>query len=101
MRVAYKRGFLKAFDKSDSQLQRMILETVREIRNYLEAGQAPYGLRVKKISERAFEGRVSDKVRMVWVKEKDLITFVMVGNHEEVQNYLRNFCQVRCSQGKI
>lgn len=92
MRVAYKRGFLKPFDKSDSRLQRVILETVREIINYLETGQAPYGLRVKRISERIFEGRVSDRVRIVWVRKDDLVSFVMVGNHEEVQNYLRNFC---------
>lgn len=63
----------------------------REIKDYLETGKASYGLRVKKIGRSSFEGRVSDKVRIIWVKEEDVVSFVVLGNHEEVQRYLRSF----------
>jgi hypothetical protein len=68
-----------------------VLATDREIKDYFKTGRAAYGLRIKKIGKRSFEGRVSDRVRIVWVKEKDLISFAMVGNHEEVQRYLRDY----------
>ncbi|MDO8644735.1 MAG: hypothetical protein Q7S00_07230 [bacterium] len=90
MRFVYKRSFLKALDEADAFLKRLILQTDKDIKDYLETGKASYGLRVKRIGKRSFEGRVSDKVRIVWVKEKDLVSFVLVGNHQEVQSYLRN-----------
>ena len=92
MNYTYKRTYVKTFEKADHYLQQEILETNREIRHYLETGKASYGLRIKKLGDGVFEGRVNDKVRMVWVKEKDLISFVMVGSHEEDQNYRRVFC---------
>ena len=91
MRFLYKKSYLKVFDKADSFLQRLILQTDKQIKDYLESAKASYGLRVKKVGKKSFEARVSDKVRIVWVREGDLISFVMVGNHEEVQKYLRGF----------
>ena len=91
MKFLYKKGYLKTLDKADPILKRLILKTDKEIKDYLETGKAPYGLRIKKIGKRSFEGRVSDKVRIIWAANEDLISFVMVGNHEEVQRYLRSF----------
>ena len=88
---AYKLSYLKAFDRAEESFQKLIVQTDKEIKNYLETGGAPYGLRIKKIGPRSFEARVSDKVRVVWVRRKNLISFAMVGNHEEVQNYLKSF----------
>lgn len=93
MRFLYKKSYLKAFDKANPVLKKLILQTDREIKDYLETGRAAYGLRIKKIGTKSFEGRVSDKIRIVWVKEDDLVSFTMVGNHEEVQRYLRGFEQ--------
>lgn len=92
MRFVYKKSYLKAFDKAQASLQRLILKTDKEIKDYLETGESSYGLRVKKIGPRSYEGRVSDKVRIVWVRDQGLISFAMVGNHEEVQSYLKHFC---------
>ncbi|MBI4432199.1 MAG: hypothetical protein HY592_01795 [Candidatus Omnitrophica bacterium] len=91
MKFVYRPAYLKAFDAADTALQKQIIQTDKEIKNYLETGQARYGLRIKKIGRLSFEGRVSDKIRIVWVKEKGLISFAMVGDHRQVQNYLRNF----------
>lgn len=91
MRFVYKKSFIKAFDESIPLIQKLILQTDREVKDYLETGHVRYGLRIKKIGARSFEGRVSDKVRIVWAKEKDLVSFVMVGDHSEVQHYLKHF----------
>ena len=91
MRFIYKKSYLKSLDKAEPFLKRLILRTDKEIKDYLETGVASYGLRVKKIGQKSFEARVSDKIRIVWVREKDLTSFVVVGNLEEVQRYLRSF----------
>ena len=91
MRLFYKRSFLKTFEEKDSFTQKLIVEAHRQIKDYLAAGQAPYGLRIKKISAKSFEARVNDKIRIVWSKKGDDVSFVLIGNHEEVQNYLKNF----------
>ena len=91
MRYLYKKSYLKGLEKADGVLKRLIIQTDKEIKDYLETGKASYGLRIKKIGKRSFEGRVSDKVRIVWVKDDDLVSFVVVGNHGEVQNYLHHF----------
>lgn len=91
MKYLYKNSFLNAFEKANPFLKNLILQTDKEIKDYLERGKASYGLRIKKIGRRSFEGRVSDKVRIVWVKEENLVSFMLVGNHEEVQKYLRRF----------
>lgn len=91
MRFIYKRSYLRAFDDAEFPLQRLIVQTDKEIKDYLETGRASFGLRIKKIGRSIFEGRVSDKVRIVWVREKELVSFMIVGNHTEVQSFLRNF----------
>ena len=53
MRFAYKKSYLKAFDQADAALQHMILQTDKEIKDYLESGRAVYGLRIKKIGKRS------------------------------------------------
>ena len=91
MRFVYKKSYLKAFDKAEPGLRQLILKTDKEIKDHLEGGHSAYGLRVKKIGPRSYEARVSDKVRIVWVQEKDLVSFAMVGDHGEVQSYLKHF----------
>ena len=91
MRIFHKRSFWKAFEEKDGFTRELIVEAHKQIKDYLEAGKAPYGLRIKTISSKSFEGRVSDKIRIVWLKEGDTVRFMLVGNHEEVQNYLKNF----------
>ena len=91
MKFFYKRSYLKTFDHADFFTQGLIREADKVIKDYFETGQSSYGLRIKKIGAKTFEGRVTDKIRIVWIKEGNAISFVMVGDHEEVQNYLKNF----------
>lgn len=91
MNYFYKRAYLKSFEEASPSLQKFVVRTDQEIKRYLETGQAAFGLRVKRIGPRTFEARVSDKVRIVWVSEKERIVFVMFGNHTQVQNCLKSY----------
>lgn len=90
MRFVYKKQFLKQLAAYPRQVRELILEADIQIKEYLENQDAPYGLRIKKIGPKTFEARVTDKIRVVWVRDDDLVSFALAGNHEEVRRFIRN-----------
>ena len=90
MKFIYKKDFLKAFDSYPLFLQEAILKNIEEIKEYSLQQTASYGLRVKKIGSHTFEARVTDKIRIIWIESKDLVTFALLGNHDEIKRYLKN-----------
>ena len=90
MRFLYKRRYLKGMGRHPAFLQRGVLEAESQIKEYCETSRAPFGLRIKKVGSATYEARVTGNLRILFVKEKDQITFALVGNHEEVRNYLNS-----------
>ena len=95
MRFRYKKAFLRRFDRSSQQEKELIIDADKQIRNYYTTQIAPYGLGIKKLydngKERIFEARISDKIRILWVESGDLVSFAILGNHEEVRNFIKGF----------
>jgi len=54
-------------------------------------GQAPYGFRLKKINHNKYEFRIDIRLRVVLKEEENTFYLVLVGDHDEVRRYLRNF----------
>lgn len=90
MKFIYKKDFLKAFDFYPFFLQEAVLRNVQEIKEYSLKQTASYGLRVKKIGPHTFEARVTDKIRIVWIKKDDLISFVLLGSHDDVKKFIKH-----------
>jgi hypothetical protein len=67
----------------------LILESDKQIKGYLGGQNAPYGLRIKNIGKNVFEARVSKQIRIVWVKQEDIITFALIGSHDEVRRFIK------------
>ncbi|MCK4817132.1 hypothetical protein KA005_15285 [bacterium] len=97
MTFRYKKAFLKRFNHSSAQEKELIIDADGQIRHYYTTQFASYGLRVKKLydngKDKIFEARVSDKIRIVWVESKELISFAIVGSHDEVRRYIKTFRQ--------
>ncbi len=91
MRFYYKPTFLKAFDKLNASGQALALKTDQCIKHYLRTREAPFGLRIKQLRRDIFEARLNDRLRIVWIKDAEEITFSLLGNHEEVKRFLKNF----------
>lgn len=95
MLFRYKKAYLKRFSRFSTQEKELIINTDRQIRHYYTAQVASYGLRIKKLydngQEKVFEARVSDKIRIVWVESKDLVTFALIGSRDEVRRYIKAF----------
>ena len=94
MRFLYKERYVKRFDRFSRHEQLLILEAGHQIRAYYATRQAPAGLRIKllyrKNSERVFEGRASQSIRIVWTERGQEVSFVLVGLHDDVTHYLRS-----------
>jgi hypothetical protein len=89
MKFIYKQEFLKTFDKCAKQLQEKILDSIQHVTTFYETQKAAFGLRIKKIGPNTFEARVSDKIRIVWIKDSFNIYFSLIGNHNEVRRFIK------------
>ncbi len=94
MQFIYKGRYLKRFDRFGHGEQALILEADRQIRTYYTTRQAAFGLRIKLLyvhgPDKVFEARVSQSIRIVWAERGDLVSFTLVGLHDEVKRYLRS-----------
>ena len=93
MRFHYKERYLKRFDRFPVHEQTLILGAMHQIRRYYETRQAPVGLRIKllhtSVDAKVFEARASQALRIIWAQRHDLVTFLLVGTHDEVTRALR------------
>ena len=94
MQFIYKERYLKRFDRFPRHEQALILETDRQIRAYYTTRHAPFGLRIKllyaKGPDKVFEARVSQAIRIIWAEQGAVVSFALVGLHDEVKRYLRS-----------
>ena len=95
MEYLYKQRYLKAFDALPHADQQRVVDSLRQIKQYLRTGHAPYGLRIQplydSIRSRVFEARISLALRIVWTREGERVTFVLLGTHDEVRRFLRSW----------
>lgn len=94
MQFRYKKEFLKHFDRLSPNDKGLVIAADKEIRGYYSTHEALYGLRIKKLyaagKDKVLEARVSDKLRVVWLESEGLVSFAILGSHDEVRNFLKN-----------
>jgi len=94
MRFIYKERYLKRFDRFPATEQAHIVEADQQIRAFYTTRQAPTGLGIKLLhrsaSDKIFEARASRGIRIVWAERGEMVSFVLVGLHDEVRDYLRS-----------
>ncbi len=94
MQFIYKERYLKRFDRFSRHEQALIQTADCQIRAYYTTRQASFGLHIKPLyargPDKVFEARASQSIRIVWAERDELVSFVLVGLHEEVRRYLRS-----------
>ncbi len=83
------RSFLKKFDSYNTQEQEVITQTVDEIKRYVETNHAAYGLRIKRLSPRLYEGRTDIHLRIAYYRDREVVKFFCVGNHDDIRRCLK------------
>ena len=94
MKYVLLRLFVKKFDSYKPPEQETIISTIEDIKTYLEKNKAPYGLRIKKLSSKVFEARINIHLRIAFFREKDIVKFFCLGNHEDIKRCLKRLKQL-------
>jgi len=84
------RSFINKFDSYQKKEQEIIASAIEEIKQYIETNQAPYGLRIKRLSQKIYEGRINIHLRIAYFQENDAVKFFCLGNHDDIRRCLKN-----------
>lgn len=91
MQFEYKRSFDRWFKKLRLNSQEAVGAAIGDLIEALEAGKAPpIGLGLTKLTKRHWEIRSSLKDRILFSKIDGMISFLLVGNHNDVERFLGN-----------
>ena len=89
--LAASTHFQKQLKKLPRQEQERALETLKGFLEDLQKGKLREGYGFKKINGDKYEIRAGLKIRIVMKLEGDTFVCHLVGNHEEVRRYLREY----------
>ena len=89
--LAYSRRFLKQLEKLSTQDQEAVEKAFRAFWAGLQKGSFPKGLGLKKMDADKYEIRVDLKTRIAVKVADDTFTLDLIGNHEEIRNFLKNY----------
>ncbi|HAH20764.1 MAG: hypothetical protein A2Y00_02745 [Omnitrophica WOR_2 bacterium GWF2_43_52] len=84
-------SFERSLKKLTPQEKKQTAESLETFNGMLAFGHFPTGLGFKKINHDKYELRVTIRLRVVMKIEGDACYLVLVGNHDEVRRYLRNY----------
>lgn len=86
---------LPSFERSLKKLSALektqTAESLEAFNAMLIAGHCPVGLGFKKINHDKYELRVTIRLRVVIKSDGDTYYMVLVGNHDQVRRYLREY----------
>ena len=96
MTLKHKARFEKTFRKLSAQDQRRVTDTVEQVDRFFTNRQAPEGLGLKKLFSVesmgvVCEARATLALRILFSIQQDVLTLLMVGDHDEVRRFMRSF----------
>ena len=95
MILKHKARFEKAFRRLSAKDQRRVTETVEQVDQFFTTREAPEGLGLKKLfsqeSGAVCEARATLALRIVFAVQQETVTLLMVGDHDEVRQFIRSF----------
>ena len=89
MNYFFKPSFTRCFKKLEQVKQKQAVEAIEALKTVLESGIKLDGLGLKRISNELWEIRSSLKDRIIFTFKKEVVTFVLIGNHDDVKRYLK------------
>ena len=89
MVVEYLASYDRAFRKQPRAVQTQTVKTIDRLLDYFLTGQRPHGLGLKRLRKHYWEIRVGLAIRVMFELRDDRLTFIIVGNHEAIRQWLR------------
>ena len=90
-RICVLPSFERSFRRLSSAQRILVSERLEAFNECLSSGNFAPGFGFKKINHDKYEFRVDLHLRVVIKGEKDIFYLVLVGNHNDVRRFLRNF----------
>ena len=90
MKYERKNSFKRIFRKLPEERQDQVLEAIQALINFYESGTKVGGLGLKRLRDDIWEIRSSLKDRILFSFNEDIVTFIIVGNHNDVRRYLKS-----------
>jgi mRNA-degrading endonuclease RelE of RelBE toxin-antitoxin system len=86
---------LPSFERAVKQLspleKKQLGQSLDTFNTFLLTGKPSFGLRLKKINHDNYEFRINLKLRVIVRIEDEDIYLVLVGSHDDVKRYLRQY----------
>lgn len=89
MRIDYLSRFDRSFVKLGRTVQQNVQQAIGSFLDNLVAGSRPQGLGLRRLKGSFWEIRVGLQYRVLFEMKRDWITFIFIGNHDEVRKFLR------------
>jgi len=90
MRFNFKTSFYRCFKKLSPFKQKLVLEAIDKLKVFYETRQLSLGLGLKNLRGNYWEIRLSLKDRVLFYLSEGNISFILVGNHDEIRRYLKS-----------
>ena len=90
IRVRFLRSFDESLNALDPRQRKKTRSSVERLLDYFDGGPKPLGLGLRKLQGDFWEVRAGLDRRILFMLEGDLATFVIAGNHDEINRRLRS-----------
>jgi mRNA-degrading endonuclease RelE of RelBE toxin-antitoxin system len=89
IRVRFLRSFDDTLGGLENTERKKTVEALDKLLDYFSGGPKPLGLGLRKLKGSYWEIRAGLKVRVLFLLEKDLATFVLAGSHEDIRRKIQ------------
>ena len=91
MRFESLTSYERSLKKLDHEIKNKVKTAVSKYVDFFEGEHRPKGLGLKRLSKHIWEIRVDLKIRVVFRLEGDLVQFGLVGTHDDIKRFLKQF----------
>ena len=88
--LVLKASFQRAYDRLAPSERDRVKKALIILQQYLDTGQAPVGLGLKKLGSGVYEFRAGLALRGVYVEEGSVLALALLGSHDEVRRFLKH-----------
>lgn len=90
MLVEYLTSYDRSFRKLPASRQTDTSEAIDNLLGYFSTGQRPHGLGLKRLQRQYWEIRVGLDTRVPFELQRNRLTFIFVGDHNDIRRWLRS-----------
>ncbi len=89
MTYRYLTSFDRSFRSLGQSQQGKVKKALERFFDFIETSQHPAGLGLKKLVKNYWEIRVDLSLRIIFQQDTGLVTFILVGDHNQIRRFLK------------